>query len=289
MTNEQTSHLETLNPSDGVAAQLKAFGERLAKLETATENSTLAKWQKFGAFVALIIGIVLSCLSLFDTLVRKPSDTALHYIEEFNKAVNAVAGLRQTLVRTQIETRNPELVMAMTSMATPQILANIQYATAVLPRLGDRALVPQLIVLIGEAMNIHDWRSAEILINKALSSKENVPSLKSEAFRYQARFFFMTGRPQDGRKAFQDSLNAIRNVPGYGIDGARAFVVADWVTSEFAMGDCTISSERAKQFSYYTRQPQVTQVVRDGLVASLKSQLGQVQAQNPRCPLPENL
>jgi hypothetical protein len=274
---------------DPVALQLRTLETRLVRLETPPPKTLIERWQKRGSFIALVIGILLSGFSLFDAFVSKPRDAALRDMEEFNKAVNAVSSLRQSVLKTQIETSNPQLVMAMNSMATPQILANIQYATALLPRLGDRAGVPQLVVLISEAINIYDWRSAELLVNRAIASKDNVPSLKSEAYRYQARLFFMTGRVQEGRKGFEDSLNALRSEPGFGIDGARAYVVADWIISEFALGDCNVGTERAQQFVELARRPQITQLVRDGLVATLKAQLAQISAQNPRCPVPSVL
>ncbi|WP_374481413.1 hypothetical protein [Zoogloea sp.] len=272
-----------------IALTLNAFNERLKQLENPEEKSRSEKIQKNASFIALIIGIALSLVSLFDVFLIKPREALFRDIDEFNKAVNSVANLRQSMIQVQFQSNNPQMILAMNSMVTPQVLAHIQYATELLPRLGDYAGIPQLIVLISEAMNIYDWKSAEILVDRAVAAKGAVPSLQAEARRYKARLMFFTGRVQEGRKAYEDALNVIRNESAFGINGSRAYIVSDWIVAEFSLGDCNIANERVRQFMEFVQNPQVTSPARSGLISTLKSQLGQLQEGEKRCPFPSSL
>lgn len=266
-------------PPDPVLARLES---RLLKLEEKRTEEVPPRLREWLGFAALIIGIVLSGISLFDTFFIKPREGHLKTLDDFNKSVNAVASLRQKIIEIQSQTNKPEVLVNINSAITPQILANIQYATALLPDLGDRAGIPQLIVLISEAINIYDWKSAETLVNKATSIPDPLPTLKSEAYRYKARLMFMTGRIQDGRLAFESSLTSIRGEPGWGIDGARAYIAADWALFEYSLGDCALASERILNFKNYIQGVQVAAPMRDGLTANLAMQLAQIG--NRRCP-----
>lgn len=247
------------------------------------------KFQKHASFLALIVGIVLSVISLFDIFWSKPREALLHDIEEFNRSVNAVANLRQNMIQMQFEKDNPKMLFAMNSMVTPQVLANIQYATALLPRLGEHAGIPQLLVLISEAMNIFDWESARILVDRAVAAKDPVPSLQSEARRFKARLMFSTGKVQEGRKAYEDALYVLRHETAFGINGPRASIVADWVISEFSMGDCSVANERIRQFIKLVQHPQIMPPARAGLISTLTYQLNQLQSRDGRCLVPDEL
>lgn len=274
-----------------IASTLQSLDTRLQHLEKPREKTLSEKIQKNASLLALVIGIFLSLISLFDIFWSKPREALLRDMEEFNRSVNAVTSLRQNLVQVQFQSNNPnpEMMFALSSMATPQILAHIQYATTLLPRLGDRAGIPQLMVLIYEAMNIYDWKSAGILVDQAMATKDAVPSMQSEVRRYRGRLMFLTGKVQDGRQSYEDAINALRNESSFGINGNRAYIVSDWVVAEFAMGDCSVGKERIRQFIEYARHPEISQPARRGLVSSLKSQIGQIQSQNPRCPPPNEL
>lgn len=268
-----------------IASTLNSFDARLKQLEKPEEKTRLSKIQKNASFLALVIGILLSAISLFDAFLNKPRDALFREIEEFNKSVNAVANLRQSMIQIQFQSNNNQMFFAMNSMVMPQVLANIQYATALLPRLGEHAGIPQLIILISEAMNIYDWKSAEILVSRAISAKDAVPSLQSEARRYKARLMFSTGRTQEGRKAYEDALNVLRNESAFGIDGTRAYIVADWAIYEFTIGDCGVANERIRHFIELIKSPQLSPQARDGLISTFKNQLSQLR----RCPVPNEL
>lgn len=281
--------MESVEDRDGfdkvdpvIVTLMSSFDARIEKLEQPKVEGVAEKIQKKLSFIALAIGILLSAISLFDVFWNKPQESLFRDMEEFNAAVNSVANLRQQMVRVQFESNNHQMVAAMNSMVMPQVLANIQYATALLPRLGDNVGVPQLVVLISEAINIYDLKSAETLVNKAVSIK-SAPAMQSEAFRYKARLMFLTGRVQEGRKSFEDSLNAIRDVNAYGINGTRAYIVSDWALSELSMGDCGAASERVREFIGYVQSSQVMGNARAQLVATLRTQLEQISKQDKRC------
>lgn len=274
-----------------LATTLQALNARLSRLEQPPQKSLVERIQKNASLLALGIGILLSLISLFDIFWSKPREALLRDLEEFNRSVNAVASLRQNQMQMQLQylSKNPEMAMNLSSMVHPQVLAHIQYATTLLPRLGDHAGIPQLIVLISEAMNIYDWKSAGLLLDQAMASRDALPSMQSEVRRYRARYMFLTGRVQEGRVSYEEAINALRDESSFGINGNRAYIVADWVIAEFSMGDCSIGRERIRQFIEFAHQPAITQPARRMLVATLKSQLRQVQSQNPRCPLPPEL
>ncbi len=272
-----------------VASALSSYDARLKLLEKPEEQTRLAKIQKNASIVALVVGIFLSFISLFDIFWSKPREALFRDLEEFNKSVNAVSNLRQSMIQVQFQSNNPQMIFAMNSMVSPQVLANIQYATALLPRLGDHAGIPQLIVLISEAMNIYDWKSASILVERAVSAKDAVPSLQSEALRYKARLLFSTGKIQDGRKAYEDSLHVLRNESAYGINGVRAYIVADWLIVEYAIGDCSIGNERMRQFIELVQHSQIQPPSRSGLISTLKGQLEQLHLRDKRCSIPAEL
>ena len=269
------------------ASTMNAFDARLKQLEKPEEKTLLAKIQKNASFVALVVGILLSLISLFDVFWSNPREALFRDMEEFNKSVNAVASLRQNMIQVQSQSSNSQMVLEMQSMVTPQVLANIQYATALLPRLGEHAGIPQLIVLISEAMNIYDWKSAGILVDRAVAAKDAVPSLQSEARRYKARLMFFTGEIEEGRKAYEDALNVLRNESAFGINGVRAYIVADWTVAEFSMGNCSAGNERIRQFIEFAQRPQIASPFRSGLISTLKSQLDQLK--DKRCPIPSEL
>ncbi|WP_448145486.1 hypothetical protein [Pseudomonas silesiensis] len=267
-----------------IASTFNAFDARLKLLEKPKETNFLEKFQKRGSFLALIIGIVLSLVSLFNVFWSQPKEAAFRDMAEFNKSVNAVSNLRQNMIQLNYQSTNDEMKMAMNSMVTPQVLANIQYATALMPEVGKAVGVPQLIVLISEAINVYDWENAEKLVNEAVSRK-SIPTLQSEALRYKGRLMFLRGRVNEGRSAFEQALNVIRGEPGWGINGMRAYLVADWAVAEVSLGDCNSSEARVHQFVEFVTQPQIPPPTRAALIATLKSQMRQ---QN-RCAIPEVL
>jgi hypothetical protein len=286
--------LGTLKPEASIENSLtqialNSFEARLKLLEHPKSKSSLELVQKNASLLALVVGIILSLISLFDIFWEKPKEELIRNIGEFNKAVNSITSLRQSMIQLHFQSNNSEMKFALNSMVAPQVQANIQYATALLPKLGDHVGIPQLIVLINEAMNIYDWKSADILVERAIVAKNSVPSLQSEAFRYKARLMFSTGKLQEGRRAFEDSLNAIRNESAFGIFGNRAYIVSDWILSEFAFGDCVVGTERIRQFVEYIGHPQVMPLLRSGLVSTLKTNLAQVVGGNQRCSIPSEL
>lgn len=290
MDTPSTSHERNIEAEENssLISKINQLNLRIENLEKPAQGK-FEKIQKNTSFLALLIGIFLSAISLFDIFWNKPRDELFRDMEEFNKSVNAVANLRQNMIQIQYQSNNPQMLMAMNSMVTPQVLANIQYATALLPRIGKHAGIPQLIVLISEALNIYDWKSANTLVERAIAVKDAVPSMQSEARRYKARLMFSTGQLQEGRAAYQDSLNVLRGESGFGINGVRAYIISDWAISEFAMGDCNISNDRINQFIEVLKDPEILPTSRTALFSTLKNQLNQLQLIKRRCVIPKEM
>lgn len=254
-----------------------------------SEGSLFVVIKKYGSIMALLIGIFLSFISIFDIFWKKPSESRIQTISEFNKVISSIAQLRQSLVHIHVQ-GNPALLQASASMVLPQILANLHTAEILLPDIEDDVGIPQLIVLASEAMNIFNWDSAELFIQRAVKIENAPPSLKSEAKRYRGRLFFMTGKYQDARRSYEDALNSIRNLDAYGISGARAFIVADWLIGELSLGDCSIANERSREFIEYVNNQKMLQVQRRGIILTLKAQIADLASTNQqRCPLAADL
>ena len=62
----------TSDPEDLVTVALRSIDIRLRQLEKPEEKSRLVKFQQHASFLALIVGIVLSVISLFDIFWSKP-------------------------------------------------------------------------------------------------------------------------------------------------------------------------------------------------------------------------
>ncbi|MGE9755731.1 hypothetical protein ACQP3R_23335, partial [Bacillus inaquosorum] len=272
-----------------ISSSLNMIDARLKLLEKPDNITLLGRVQKKASFVALVVGIALSFISLFDVFVSRPKSELFRDMEEFNGAVNSVAKLRQEMIQVQFKSDNHEMNYAIGSMITPQILANIQYATALLPRLGEHVEIPQLIVLISEAINIYDWKSASELVDRAVSASNAPKSLQSEAWRYKAILLFSIGKIQDGRKAYETAFNMLRDEPAFGVDGARARIVADWAIAEITLGDCSEGEDRIKQFIEILRRPQITPPVRYALGSTLQRQLGNIQMSGKRCEISSDI
>ena len=106
--NSAQNHSTTSNSESLIASTLNAFDARLKQLEEPEEKTLLSKIQKNASFAALIIGILLSLISLFDIFWNKPQESLFRDTEEFNKSVNAVANLRQNMIQVWYQSNNPQ-------------------------------------------------------------------------------------------------------------------------------------------------------------------------------------
>lgn len=269
-----------------LATTLSSLDARLKHLEQPRPKKVFERMQKNASFLALIIGIVLSLISLFDIFWNKPRESLLRDIDEFNKSVNAVANLRQQMIQSSLQSNNPEMSLAISGMVMPQVLAHIQSATKILPRIAEHAEIPQLIVLITEAINIYDWRSAEILVERAVADRTAVPTLQSEAQRYKGRLMFLTHRLQPGRMAFREALRVLEAESAFGINGTRAFVVGDWMIYEYTLGDCAEGDSQASSLMNLLQHPDIPLPARAGLIATVNRQLRDLGARGGRCLIP---
>lgn len=264
---------------------LKSLEARIAALEDG-EKSPVRRIAQNASLSALFLGLVLSVISLYDVLVTKPEADRIERISKFNQAVNSAARTRQEMLRMQMETADPSLRIAMSAAATPQILNDISTARAILRNLDDEDVeIPQLIVLMTESFMSNDMASAGDFVARAVS-KENVPpSLRSEAMRYQGKYFFAVGNPVAGRLAYQQSLDLLGQAPQ--ASAARAYVLEDWTMFEFAVGDCAIANNNLATFAASLGSPHIPPSARAEMAASLKAQL--VALQNQHCQTPPDI
>jgi hypothetical protein len=282
---------EYLHPRDSESYEflllaLKSQEARITELERPAPKSKL-KWITDGAsFSALFLGLVLTFGSLRDVFFIKPEVDRISRISEFSQAVNLAAKAREDLIQAQMQSTDPQLQLAMSSLATPQILNDIGTAREMLRDIENKDVqIPQLIVLISESFTSGDLDAAKTFIDRAVSKTDATPYLRSEARRYEARYFYLTGKFGDGKAAFEKSLANFEAVPGS--ESAQAYVLGDFVVFEYGYGDCANAMVVLKRFAEAVRLPQVVPQNRNQMISTVKSQITQLQ--NQHCLAPRNI
>ncbi len=245
----------------------------------------LKKFTENAGAVALMLGLILSVISLYEVAVRKPEADRLAAIAQFNQTVNSAAKTRQELIQSY-QAADPEFRLAIASMATPRILNDIATARAILPTLDDKDVgIPQLLILISEAMTAGDNASAEEFIRRA-GGKRGVPLLQAaEALRYKGKYQFVIGDRVSARSSYLAAINVLGNTPQTA--AARGYVLADLIGMEFAYGDCEPVGNDITELARLTASHGVSAEARVQLVASVTKQIRQFS--NQKCPTPKNL
>lgn len=233
--------------------------------------------------VGLVLGFILSMSSLYDVFVRKPEADRIEAISKFNQAVNSAAKIRQDLLQT-MQTGDAASRLAAASMATPRILNEISTATALLPTLNDDDVgIPQLIILVTEAMTAGDNFSAQQLLNRAIQKENVTPYMKSEAHRHMGKYLFIIGKPDEGREYLVRSERLLGNEMQS--IAARAFVRADLVSMEYASGKCGSLDADVGELARLLSAPSVPLDARTQIVGVLARQFDQFKSRG--CPTPE--
>jgi hypothetical protein len=264
---------------------LRNLDTRLTKLEDGTKKSTLKKITENTGAIALFLGLVLSFASLYDVLVTKPEAERINTLSQFNRAVSSAAQIRQDLLQTQGMVKDQSVLLAIQSAAAPRIMNEIATARALLRDMRDADVgIPQLIILISEAMNAGDPAAGDF-VNRAVKKKDVPPFLQSEAKRFQAKYLFFMAQPAEGRKAMTEALALLPQ--GIYANSARAFDVSDWISLEFVNGDCVVAESELDELGKILRQPGVSALQRLQIVGGLVGSLQQYQGQH--CPLPNNM
>lgn len=271
---------ESKRPIDIV---LNNFDKRLKRIERLKRDTFLEKVQKNAAFLALLIGIILSLFSLFDALWTRPREQLDRDISEFNKTANTVAALRQSIAEASGPTKDPQAAATIGQMVMPQILSNIYYAYSLLGRIGDHAGIAPLLVLADEAVNIHDWDNANSMLNMATAKKNQPPFLICEAYRHKAKLLYLSGHPAEGSAAFADSLKAMEGDNAWGADSERALVSMEWMISGLMVNNCPEADNVAGKMMTYMANPQIQDTQRKAMIESMKTSLALIRTS---CPLP---
>jgi tetratricopeptide (TPR) repeat protein len=267
-----------------VLATMTDLQERVRKLEDDGRTTLLKRLTMSATTSALFLGLILTFASLYDVFVAKPEADRISRISQFNQAVNAAAKTRQELIQTQLQTTDANLQLTVAQLATPRILNDIATARAMLREMTDDDVgVPQLIVLISEAFTAGDLESAKEFTERAVGKKNVSAYLRSEALRFQGKYLFAAGRPQDGLKSFEEALAIMREAN----PAARGFILADLGTMALMSRQCTAAADALKRFALLLADPLMFADARRQLSATVRTQI----AQWPRdtCPFPDEV
>jgi hypothetical protein len=264
-------------------AYLESIDARVRRLE-AEDKTWIKRLTNDAGVVALLLGLILTIASLWDTFVARPRADRIQAIARFNAAVNSMAKQQETIVRLQTE-ENPALFAAVSAAITPQILNDLSTSRAILRELKDEDVgIPQLVVLTQEAANWGDLTLAGEFIARALKQTDVTPYLRSEALRNSGRVLAMKGQVDDARKAYDAALLALGG--DWKLEGFRAYVLMDRALMEYSLGDCKAFSEQTSKLEELVRAPTITLSQRLQLAATLGSY---VVLQQGHCSPPTGL
>lgn len=280
--DENTPTLEEMDrPVEIVIANHEA---RLTALEETSNKRFFRSAAEMGSLSALMLGLILSLMSLYDALVTKPEGERISRITQFNQAVNSAAKLRQDVLQTQAQTKDPKLQLIISSNAVPQISNNISTARVILKDMNDEDVgISQLIVLINESMNLGDMDSAKSFVVRAVNKGNVTPYLRSEAKRFEGRLFFVSGQQAPGRQSFFDAVEALGSTPYSAAE--KSYIWGDLVLVEYTFGDCEHASIDIQKFITEVQKPQMLSDHRAQLIATLRS--GLTQLKDGKCPMPQ--
>jgi hypothetical protein len=269
---------------DAVLLMQESQHARITSLENPAKKSLFKVITESGSASALFLGLILTFVSLREAFVTKPEADRILRLSQFNQAVNSAAKTHQTVIQSQ--TTDPQQQLAMMSIATPQILNDISTARALLRGLDNSDVgIPQLIVLVSGAFTAGDLESAKSFVDRAVSKQDATAFLRSEAKRYEGKYFFLGNKPVQARQSFETALSILGDSPG--VAAARAFVLSDLVPLEFVFGDCATAAADLQRLADALKLPQVYPQQRLQMASTVKGRLLQLRGQ--RCPPPENL
>jgi hypothetical protein len=271
---------------DALLLAVKGLDARLEKLEAEDKKTLLKMVTTSASTSALLLGLVLTFASLYDVFIAKPEADRISRISQFNQAVNSAAKTRQELVQLQMQTSDNQLKLAAAQIATPRVLNDISTARVILKDLKDEDVgVPQLIVLTSEAFTAGDWESAKLFVERAVAKTDVSPFLRSEAKRYEARYFYASGQLAQGRRSYESALSTIGESQASA--AARAYILADFSLAERTFGDCPNAIAVLQRFATAVNVPGVFADARAQLVETVRAQINQWP--QGTCPLPDNL
>ena len=263
---------------------LRNHEARIDELEKSSHKTIFKRLTASASASALLLGLILTFVSLYDVFISKPEADRIARLSQFNQAVNSAAKLRQDLIKMSLDSTSPQLQIAMISAIGPQILNDVATARAILRDLkSDDVGIPQLIILISEAFGVGDFEAAKTFVASAVAKADVTPYLHSEAKRYEGRLLYAVANPVEGHKAFRAAMDAVGDVPA--TLPSRAYIFADLIINEYSFGDCTNGSADFQSYSEMSK----------GLSDQPRQQIGMMlklallQMQGRPCPPPETL
>ena len=277
---------EAADTSDAILLALKSQESRIAKLEDdAAHKGFFKKLTTSASTSALLLGLILTFVSLYDAFVAKPEADRIARLSQFNQTVNSVAKTQQEELQLVAQTTDPKLQLAIMTETTPQILNDLSTAQAMLRDLDDRDVgIPQLIVLINAASTEGDTTSVANFVARAVRKTGVSPYLHSEAKRYEGKYWFMSGDPERGRQSYQAAIVALGSSPASA--AARGFDLADLVAMEYMFGVCNQAAADFNELVASLQSPSIAAQVRSQLATTMRAQL---TSPGQRCPTPPGI
>lgn len=269
---------------DPIVVMLKSQEVRLEKLEQAEKKTFFRRATTSASSSALFLGLILSIISLYNAFITKPEADRIMRISQFNQAVNAAARTREAVLEAQAkDSRNPAWQLQVTTASTPQILNDIATARAILPDLEDKDVgIPQLMILATEAYTAGDLAASKDFITRAVQKKDATPYLRSEAKRLEGKYFFATGKLDEGRAAYEQSLALLGTTPV--VAGNRALTLGELAFLEFSHGACDAAKTDLAALSETLKAPGIAAAARTQIATTVASQF-QLMG-NGTCPVP---
>lgn len=268
---------------DAFVLLVKGLQEKVEKLESDSRKTLFKTISTSVGTTAAVLGLVVTFVTLYEAFVSKPDAERVARANRFNEAVNSVSKLRQEMTQSQFQNTDPNYQFTVAAMAMPRILNETFSARALLRHLDDNDItIPQLIVLISEAVTMYDLESARVYVERAVAKTDVSPYLRSEAKRHEARYFYVISDATRARRSYEEGLAALGDTPI--MAGQRAYILGDFALLEMSYGECDKAISAFRRFLSTVNGPGVFPEQRVQLVAALKPRWS-----NETCALPEDL
>lgn len=258
-------------PISSIELTIQNLQNRIEILEAPENKSIIKRLSENASIAALLLGLALTIAQVRETFFSKPEANRIAQLGALNQSIGAIARLRQEYAEVDGTVIDKKQKLILEGILTTRIANERTTALALLQGVGDNDVgIPQFIVLYNEAMSNGDLESADKLTSRAVSKKDVTDFEHSEALRQRAQFLFTSGQPDEGRIAFEQSMQALRKAPTTA--AARSFNLMYLILSELYTGDCERVADEVRRLRALLAEPLVTPEQRGSMIDTLRPQ-----------------
>ena len=227
--------------------------ERIAKLEGRLDTEQQSLSRKLGqwmALLALIISIAVGVFQVYENTILRKQEQISADRSTLAGYVQQITGLNSRLVSVFYSTSDKLAARALQKTLNIEKLSILGLADDLLSKRKEIASYAILFTLSSEFLDWGNTMQARKYAGLALALATTDVE-KIEAQRITARTWFTPGKEQNikrGREIFDSAIRAIESIKFFGKTDLFGNVYVDWISSELAIGDCTMAKEIFQRF-----------------------------------------